>query len=326
MEQHPIPQNISSYEFRLVGDMTLKQFLQLAGGLFVGYVIYRLPLPTVIRYPLVFTAVVVGITLAFVPINGRPFARYIWAFLMAIYSPTEFIWRPTTANTQASIATPVPNTTPVSPEPSPAAQSDHPVVDSAPVIQAIPIDSYSVSAPTQTSTSVFSSESVSTTQPETKTDPEPAPDPIPAPPTPVPEESQTIFTAPTEETPVASPLSPTAEIGLSAPLPPIAPVTGDKPNFTSLIVTPEQPNIITGLITTAEGNSIENAIIEIIDSATGIPARALRSNRLGQFQIATPLTPGAYIVQTEKDGLQFSPVRVEANGTIIEPLIIMPVA
>ncbi len=325
MEQHPIPQNISSYEFRLVGDMTLKQFLQLAGGLFVGYVFYRLPLPTIIRYPLVFTAVVTGITLAFVPINGRPFARYIWAFLMAIYSPTEFIWRPTTANTQASIATPIPDTTPVPPEPTPAAQPDHPVVDSAPTIQAIPIESYSVSAPTQTSTSVFSSESAPT-EPEPIQTPDSTPMPPPSPQSTT-DESQTIFSAPAKIETVSPQPLPEPEIGLSEPLPTMVPITtGNQPNFTSLIVTPEQPNIITGLITTAEGNSIENAIIEIIDSATGIPARALRSNRLGQFQIATPLTPGAYIVQTEKDGLQFSPVRVEANGTIIEPLIIMPVA
>ncbi|KKR52786.1 MAG: hypothetical protein UT88_C0021G0001, partial [Candidatus Woesebacteria bacterium GW2011_GWD2_40_19] len=38
MEQHPIPQNISSYQFRLVGDMTLKQFFQLAGGFLVGLI------------------------------------------------------------------------------------------------------------------------------------------------------------------------------------------------------------------------------------------------------------------------------------------------
>ena len=36
METHPVPQNISSYEFRLVGDMTLKQFLYLAGGILLG--------------------------------------------------------------------------------------------------------------------------------------------------------------------------------------------------------------------------------------------------------------------------------------------------
>ncbi|MFA6462708.1 MAG: hypothetical protein WCT51_01505 [Candidatus Shapirobacteria bacterium] len=33
MEQHAIPQQISSYEFKLVGDMTLKQFLKAAVGI-----------------------------------------------------------------------------------------------------------------------------------------------------------------------------------------------------------------------------------------------------------------------------------------------------
>ena len=33
MEQHAIPQQISNYEFKLVGDMTLKQFLKAAAGI-----------------------------------------------------------------------------------------------------------------------------------------------------------------------------------------------------------------------------------------------------------------------------------------------------
>ena len=32
MEQHPIPQQISSYQFKLVGDMALAQFGKTAGG------------------------------------------------------------------------------------------------------------------------------------------------------------------------------------------------------------------------------------------------------------------------------------------------------
>ena len=39
MEQHPIPQQISSYEFKLVGEMTLKQFLKAAGGVVLALLI-----------------------------------------------------------------------------------------------------------------------------------------------------------------------------------------------------------------------------------------------------------------------------------------------
>ncbi len=33
MEQHPIPQQISSYQIKLVGDMTLKQFFQVKAAM-----------------------------------------------------------------------------------------------------------------------------------------------------------------------------------------------------------------------------------------------------------------------------------------------------
>ena len=39
MEQHPIPQQISSYEFKLIGDMTLKQFLKAAIGIILAIAI-----------------------------------------------------------------------------------------------------------------------------------------------------------------------------------------------------------------------------------------------------------------------------------------------
>ena len=39
MAQHPIPQQISSYEFKLVGEMTLKQFLKAAAGVIIALLI-----------------------------------------------------------------------------------------------------------------------------------------------------------------------------------------------------------------------------------------------------------------------------------------------
>ena len=48
MQQHPVPQHISNYEFKLVGDMTLKQFFQLAGGILVALIFYATPLPGII--------------------------------------------------------------------------------------------------------------------------------------------------------------------------------------------------------------------------------------------------------------------------------------
>ena len=51
MDQHPVPRNISSFEFHLIGDMTLKQFAYLAGGVFIAYLLSKvLPFPGIIKY------------------------------------------------------------------------------------------------------------------------------------------------------------------------------------------------------------------------------------------------------------------------------------
>src|SRR3989344_6679120 len=95
MEQHPIPQQISSYQFRLVGDMTLKQFFQLAGGFLVALIFYSAPLIGIVKWPFVIVSSVLGVALAFLPLEERPLERWIFAFFKAIYQPTEYFWKQT---------------------------------------------------------------------------------------------------------------------------------------------------------------------------------------------------------------------------------------
>jgi hypothetical protein len=84
---------------------------------------------------------------------------------------------------------------------------------------------------------------------------------------------------------------------------------------------PKTPNKVVGMLFTSEGKLIENAIIEIQDK-NGNAVRALRSNRLGQFETATPLTNGEYIILVEKNDYQFDILKLEAKGEVLEPLII----
>ena len=92
MEQHAVPQNISSYQFHLVGDMTLKQFLEIAGGVVVGVIFYATGLPSLIKWPLILISVGFGAALAFVPFEERPLEQWLFAFIRSIYSPTLFHW------------------------------------------------------------------------------------------------------------------------------------------------------------------------------------------------------------------------------------------
>lgn len=100
MEQHPIPQNVSSYQFKLVGDMTLKQFFQVAGGVLIALIFYSTPLLKIIKIPLTVLSVLLGVGLAFLPFEERPLERWIVAFFRAIYSPTVFSWKKGSVSTK----------------------------------------------------------------------------------------------------------------------------------------------------------------------------------------------------------------------------------
>lgn len=93
MIEHPIPQNVTSYQFHLVGDMTLKQFLELAGGLALAWVVWKLGLPDVVKIPLAAITALLGFGLAFLPIEDRPLDQWLLSFVHAIYRPTIFFWK-----------------------------------------------------------------------------------------------------------------------------------------------------------------------------------------------------------------------------------------
>ncbi|MDD3679251.1 MAG: PrgI family protein [Candidatus Shapirobacteria bacterium] len=92
MNQHPIPQHISSYQFRLIGEMTLEQFGKVAGGCIIALVFYALPLPGFVKWFLIILSASSGALFAFVPVEGRPLETWIISFIKSIYSPTEYVW------------------------------------------------------------------------------------------------------------------------------------------------------------------------------------------------------------------------------------------
>lgn len=92
MEQHPVPQNVTTFQFRLIGDMTIRQFGYLAGGIIVGYICYKLPLPFFFSWPLAISSGFLGFGLAFVPVEERPMDIWIASFFKNVYSPTQWVW------------------------------------------------------------------------------------------------------------------------------------------------------------------------------------------------------------------------------------------
>lgn len=93
MIEHPVPQNITAYEFRLIGNMTIKQFVLLGSGGVVGFIVYSTNLPGIIKWPIISIAVVIGIALAFLPYEERSLDQWFMNFIKAMYRPTKFYWR-----------------------------------------------------------------------------------------------------------------------------------------------------------------------------------------------------------------------------------------
>jgi hypothetical protein len=93
MENHPIPQDITGFEFKLIGDMTLKQFAYVAGGAIIGLVFYALPVLFLIKIPLALAWVGAGAAFAFVPFEGRPLDVMIKNFFKAAFHPTQYVYQ-----------------------------------------------------------------------------------------------------------------------------------------------------------------------------------------------------------------------------------------
>lgn len=322
MNQHPVPQNISSYEFRLVGDMTLKQFFQLAGGAVVALIFYASGLPGIIKWPLVAFFSLFGAALAFLPFEERPLSTWITAFFKTIYSPTQYVWAQGGAEEVFSK-----ESAGVGPPTMPKAAGVRPEEDLAKIPENQVLSTFEQAEKSffQKVSAIFQTVSIP---------------------------SQPDMATMVQQTPV--PTTPTAEMGVPPaepikipPSPPVQPIPVVKPAFVQQGVSPvfrqaeastrtEQavfapeaappnppavPNTVVGQVLTKDGGIIEGAILEIRD-AEKRPVRALKTNKVGHFLTVTPIKNGVYEIETEKEGFSFDTIRILAEGKIIPPILI----
>ncbi len=92
-QQHAVPQNIMSVEFKLIGDLTVRQFTYLAGGIVISFLINKLGLPVFFRYPIAGVFLLGGIGMAFLPIQDRGLDQWIKNFLLSVFSPQQRVWK-----------------------------------------------------------------------------------------------------------------------------------------------------------------------------------------------------------------------------------------
>ncbi|HEY4695245.1 MAG TPA: PrgI family protein [Candidatus Nanoarchaeia archaeon] len=93
MQQHPVPQNITGFEFKLIGFLTLRQFGYLAFAGIIDIVLYAAQLPFLVVILIGGPFSLLAVALALFKINDQPFERWLVAFIKTIYAPTIRVWR-----------------------------------------------------------------------------------------------------------------------------------------------------------------------------------------------------------------------------------------
>jgi hypothetical protein len=307
IQQHPVPQHIASYEFRLIGEMTLKQFGWLASGTIIALVIYGLPIPGFLKWPLVTLIAFAGFAFAFLPMGERPLSTWVLAFFKAIFSPTLFVWEKKVQRPEIFAVTPkAPSST----------KMPIPPADKAKLAE------YLQTLPSGKTPSQIEKKEEKFLQQVNKLF-QTAPIPITSRPTfqtPTPLVSRPPR-KPTE--PVKKPVLPKPKKVMAVPFKPVKPRPAAVPAKSGpqlpIPEPPTRPNILAGMVLDKKGEMVEGAILEIRNSQ-GMPVRALRTNKLGQFTIATPLPDDIYEIETEKEGFKFDIIKLETKDEIIKPI------
>lgn len=325
MRQHPIPQNISSYQFRLIGDMTLKQFLELVAGVGIGFVFYSTNLIFPIKWFFVIISVIGGVAFAFMPLEGMPLDRWLIAFLKASYSPNQFVWKKSPDVPAFLKSSPQEiksvsndssqNNSAGSPAPAPTSDQETDRInqlvnlfDSQSLINQ-PV-SQPKAPPTPPTKKIISTKKTEITTPSFKV--------VPLKQVKISRKQEeeikpAILDQPTNQ-PTPNQEIPTPEI--VDPVTTVQGITNANLPFPSL---PEKPNVLVGMVLDPDGKIIENAIIEMSDQSN-IPVRATKTNKLGQFFSVTPLKNGQYVIKTDKPGFSFDIISITLSGKIYPPL------
>lgn len=324
MENHPIPQDVTGFQFKLIGNMTVKQFAYLAAGAVLAVIAYYTPVTAlwaiVIKYTLVPVFGLTGTAFAFLPYEGRPLDVMVSHFVMALFKPNQYIYHKLGGRLAFLHF------------------STHPVVAQAPIMVNGVAHDPTREAKLQAFLSSLHTTGVNPVPLDEKekhymqdlfgnkgqgavAQPVPAIQQVPPAPTltsqPAPPAS------PTPATP--QPIPPSDEpTGASQPTPSPTVVTSDTARALGLPHLPDSPNLLIGIIKDSRGNVLPGILVEVKDK-DGNPVRAFKTNQLGQFASATPLSNGSYIIDYEdpKGEHKFESSTLSADGTILQPFIIV---
>jgi len=318
MQQHPIPQNVTGYKFHLVGDMTIRQFVELASGIVLAWLTFSSQLNFLFKWTLGPLAAFMGFALAFIPVEDRPLDQWIINFFKSIYNPTQYLFKSNSKSLDI-----------FSPTKSKPSESKYKLADPAkldnylqtlPPTQATAFDQAEkkyldhignlfgalgskikkVKKEEDSSPPILDSSAVKGIRIRKLNHPQMCLLPHATAIKPPPALKQAAIPVP--QPTVAKPKSKikVTPKSLKPPKKPPPPsVNSSKANASETTYAkniimpqlPEKPNLLSGITLEKQGKIIPNVILEIRDSKNN-PVRAFKSNRLGQFFISTPLIDG----------------------------------
>lgn len=340
MENHPIPQDITGFQFKLIGDMTIKQFAYLAGGVILGWITYILPILIFVKVPILITFVGLGVAAAFLPIEGRPFDVMIGNYFKALFSPTQYIyqkigghmWFPDTPVQNQKVSQNI--------TPSNNADSSQKLKEFLKTLPQKPKNKLDEKETNFLNSLGFSP--AGSTAPSANignsaynkliSNQHPADLPLPTQTEEKKEPDRNIEAKLNQE---EIKLKQELEIAKSAEKTQAgSPVAIPKQESQTVRVVPKEmgktaglpfvsdvPNLIMGIIKGPRQNPLSSIMVEVKD-INGNPVRAFKTNALGQFASATPLGNGTYTMSFEDPKAQnkFDVVEIKATGAVLMPL------
>ncbi len=341
MEPHPIPQNVTTFQFHLVGDMTLKQFLYLAAGSSIAYLLFLFLAPKypLIGWPLVAISALLGVAFAFLPIESRPLDHWLAAFLKAVYSPTKRVWK---KNGQTYKDDPLFNSRyvtylsslqPVQLPATALAETGRPKTESTAPLPDLPTTDElkkTVDLARQAQNlqiKIIQNERTLNQIKSEANQPRPIPVDYSQQVNKIITDLQTLVNQASQIRQQLDAVSKPEQINPATAVPPahlkekIKVVIPAKPKQTQVALT-SFPNIINGIVKSKSGGYLEGTVAVIYDKE-GLPVRALKTNKLGQFTGSTPLPNGTYTLELEKENFTFDVLQIELNGQVLPPLLII---
>lgn len=336
MDNHPIPQDVTGFQFKLIGNMTVKQFTYLAVGVVMAWIILQLPVSILIKFPFSLFSAILGPGLAFLPISGRPMDLMIGNYIKTLLRPTQFIYEKTGGQIYYSHRTSIVTARSVreygnaiSPFPKDKLKDyiEYLDVQSKNKIDEKENDFLASVAHLASNASSYQSTITSSPKPpqvnpKILSDMPPAKEPVAAKqPDLAGTESDSAgakfdldggsVTAPTPIPALAQTETPQAKT-----------VQAPKNNKSmGLLSIPDSPNLITGITKDPRSNALPNILVEVRDKDSN-PVRAFKTNELGRFASATPLINGTYTIEFEdpKGQNKFEKMIINVVGRIILPI------